>query len=411
MKDLSTLLARTEFPRNDPYGALQMPIYQNVAFEFNSAEAMELAFCGKTEDPTYSRIANPTVRYLEDKIAAITNAVSVTALSSGMAAISNTLMTIAYNGGNIITSKHLFGNTYSLLTTTLAPFGIETRLCDLCNPEDVSNHIDTNTFAIFLEIITNPQMEVANLKALADIAHQKHVPLIADSTVVPFCAFAAKRFGVDIEVVSSTKYISGGATSLGGLILDYGTFDWQSSQRLQTLAQQQPNAFTYKMKREIHRNFGAYMTPQAAALQTLGLDTMELRFHRAAQTTRALAEDLCNIKDISAVNYTGLPNNPYYHVSTQQFGEYPCAMLTFDLPTRKHCFGFLNNLKLIKRATNLFDNKTLAIHPESTIFGTFSAPEKEFMNIRSTTIRLSVGLENKDALLEDILQATSAASN
>ncbi|GHT10559.1 O-acetylhomoserine sulfhydrylase [Bacteroidia bacterium] len=398
-------LFSTPYPKKDAYGALQIPLYHSVAFEFDTAEAMELAFLCKTADHTYSRISNPTVQFFEDRIAAITGAASVTALSSGMAAISNAIMALAYSGSNIVTSRHLFGNTYSLFASTLKDFGVSIRFCDLTDVADVERNIDKNTCAVFLEIITNPQLEVADLQALAALTSRTGVPLIADTTVVPFCAFSAKKLGVNIEIVSSTKYISGGATSLGGLIIDYGNFDWSKSPKINLLREAQPSAFTFKIKREIHRNLGAYMNPQTAYMQTLGLDTLDLRFQKAASACLYLATALSSAKGIETVNYTGLPGNKFYNLSTAQFGKYPGAMFTFDLPSRKACFEFMNRLKFIKRATNLFDNKTLAIHPESTIYGTFSPADKEKMNVSPKTIRLSVGLEEADRLLEDIRQA------
>jgi O-acetylhomoserine (thiol)-lyase len=241
------------------------------------------------------------------------------------------------------------------------------------------------------------------LKALSNITKATGVPLVADTTIIPFCAFNAKHFGVNIEVISSTKYISGGATSLGGLIIDYGTFDWKNAKKLAEVAKEHENSsFTFKLRKEIHRNLGAYMTAQTAHLQTIGLETLSLRFNQASKTCLVLATELEKLESIESVNYTGLPSNQYYEISTGQFGEYPGAMLTFDLKSRSECFSFLNKLKLIKRATNLFDNKSLAIHPESTIFGTFPEKEREKMDIKATTIRLSVGLENKENLLQDI---------
>ncbi|MDD4659831.1 MAG: PLP-dependent transferase, partial [Massilibacteroides sp.] len=206
-------LLHTPYEQPDVYHALAMPVYQTAAYEFETAEAMEAAFMGRTGEHTYSRITNPTVNYFESRVKNCTGAASVTALNSGMAAISNVMMTIGYSGGNIVTSSHLFGNTYALFKTTLANFGVEVRFCNLTDPESVRRQVDKNTFAVFLEVITNPQLEVADLKALSAIAKTLGVPLIADTTVVPFSVFRAKDFGIDIEVVSSTKYISGGATS------------------------------------------------------------------------------------------------------------------------------------------------------------------------------------------------------
>jgi len=393
----------TPYAKPDAYHALQIPVYQTAAFEFETAEAMEAAFLGKSAEHCYSRITNPTVQYFEDRVRSITNASSVTALNSGMAAISNALITLAYSGSNIVTSPHLFGNTYSFLKSTLADFGVETRFCDLTNLKEVEANIDENTCAVFLEVITNPQLEVVDLKAISEIAVNAGVPLVADTTVVPFCAWKAKDFGIHIELVSSTKYISGGATSIGGLIIDYGCFDWRKSVKLKDLASQfGPNAFTVKLRKEIHRNLGAYMTPQVAYMQTLGLETLTLRFERSASSCLKIAESLQTIEGIVSVNYTGLKTNCFHELSTKQFGNLPCSMLTFDLESREQCFSFMNKLRLIRRATNLFDNKSLAIHPASTIFGTFSGEVRESMDVRQQTIRLSVGLEDVELILDDI---------
>jgi O-acetylhomoserine (thiol)-lyase len=382
-----------------------MPVYQSVACEFDTAEAMEEAFCGRTADHCYSRITNPTVQYYEDRIRRVTGAFGVTALNSGMAAVSNALLTPAWAGSNIITSAHLFGNTYSFLKNTLGALGVEARFCDLTNADEVRAHMDGQTCAIFLEVITNPQMEVADLKHLASIGHEAGVPLMADTTVVPFPFFRAGDFGVDIEIISSTKYISGGATSLGGLIIDYGAFDWSRSRVLKMWGTSGYDAFATRLRREIHRNIGAYMTPRAAYMQTLGLETLRLRFMRQASTCAELARRLQETKGIVSVNYTGLEGNPFHALSRAQFGDLPGAMLTFDLASREACFAFLNRLRLIRRATNLFDNKSLIIHPASTIYGSFPEEVRRSMHVKQQTIRLSVGLEAADDLLDDIRQA------
>lgn len=332
-------ILHTSFEKEDVYRSLSMPVYNTAAYEFDTAEAMEAAFCGHTLDHAYSRITNPTVQYFENRVQAVTGAISVTALNSGMAAISNTLVTIASAGTNIVTSPHLFGNTYSLMKNTLGAFGVEVRFCDLTDPEKAREAIDDNTCAVFLEVITNPQMEIADLQKLSQICKSAAIPLIADTTIIPFPIFKAKEFGVDIEIVSSTKYISGGATSLGGLIIDYGTTDWNSSKKLSSIAAQSGNsAFTFKLRKEIHRNLGAYMTPQAAYMQTLGLETLEIRFMKQARTCFELAKRLQELTEINSVNYTALENNRWKQLSDRQFGNYPGAMLTFDLASRDACF-------------------------------------------------------------------------
>ena len=249
-------------------------------------------------------------------------------------------------------------------------------------------------------------MEVADLKAISVIAKQKGVPVIADTTIVPFCAFNAKEFGINIEIVSSTKYISGGATSLGGLIIDYCNFNWLSSPKLHVSAKEfGPAAFTAKLRKEIHRNLGSYMTPHVAYMQTIGLETLTLRYDRATTTCKQLVERVEKLSEVESVNYTGLISNKFYELSTAQFGPKPGAMFTLNLSSREACFVFLNKLKIIKRATNLFDNKSLAIHPASTIFGTFTLETRKEMNISEKTVRISVGLEDVEDLFLDIQQA------
>ena len=405
-QSFETQLLHTPYAKPDAYNALSMPVYNSAAYEFDTAEQMELAFTGRAADHTYSRITNPTVQYFEDRIRKITGAFGVTAMNSGMAAITNAIITAAKAGCNIVTSKHLFGNTYSFLASTLADFGVEARFVDLTNLDEVEAHIDANTCAVFLEIITNPQLEVVNLKALSAITKAKGVPLMADTTIVPFCSFNAKKFGINIEIVSSTKYISGGATSLGGIIIDYGTFNWISSPKLHVMAKEfGPAAFTAKLRKEVHRNMGAYMTPQVAYMQTLGLETLTLRYKHATDTCLKLVKKLQQVAAIESVNYTGLPDNKFNAISKEQFGDRPGAMFTIDLASREACFAFLNKLQLIKRATNLFDNKTLAIHPASTIYGTFTAETRKDLHVSDKTIRISVGMEDVEDLYNDFVQA------
>lgn len=380
------------YVRRDAFDALSMPVYNAVAYEFDDAQTMSDAFCNRIDAPDYGRCENPTTRYFEERVKALTHAPMVTALNSGMAAISNTLMALASQGKNVVTSRHLFGNTYSLLTRTLARFGVETRLVDLTRPEAVEAEVDGNTCCIFLEILTNPQLEVADLRALARIAHAHSIPLVADTTTIPFIKFSAHALGVDIEVVSSTKYISGGATSLGGLIIDYGTTP----------------GFADKIKNEMIFNLGAYMGPQVSFMQTTGLETLDARYRVQSANALELARRLRRLPEVKHVNYVGLEENPYHALAKVQFGDTAGAMVCIDLESKEACFRFINHLRLVHRATNLFDNRTLAIHPSSTIFGLFSEEEKRDMDILDTTIRLSVGLEHVDDIFADIAQALEA---
>ncbi len=406
IQGFSTRVIHTEYVKKDVHNALQMPIYSNAAFEFGTAEQMEDAFLGRSPDHAYSRISNPTVENFEQRIRSITGALGVTALSSGMAAISNVFFTIAKSGDNIVTSKHLFGNTYSFLTSTLQAFDVETRFCDLTDAKEVENTIDNKTIAIYFETITNPQLEIADIVSLSKVAKERAVLLIADTTLTPPNIFNASEYGVDIEVISSTKMITGGATSMGGLILDYGKFDWTRFPKLSELAQRfGPFTFNAKLRKEIFRNLGACLSPYHAYLQSLGLETLSLRFDKAASNCLALAEYLQTERKITNVNYPGLKTSKFYEVGKKQFGNYPGAMLTFNFSTREECFAFLNKLKLISRATNIYDNRSLIMHPASTIFCDYSSEKRAEMGVSDTLIRLSVGIEDFDDLKNDIHSA------
>ena len=399
----STKVIHTSYAKNDAHNALQMPIYSNAAFEFETAEHMEEVFHGQHPDHIYSRISNPTVENLERRIMSITGGTAVSALSSGMAAISNVFFTVCKAGNNIITSRNLFGNTYSFFTSTLRPFGIEVRFCDLNNITEVSRCGDENTVAIYFETITNPQLEIIDIRPLSEVAKKNHILLIADTTLTPPNIFKAKDFGINIEVISSTKIISGGATSIGGIIIDYGSFDWTYNKKLADSAGKfGPFAFKVKLRKEIQRNLGACLSPFNAYLQSLGLETLALRFDKSGYNCIKIAEYLQNEKSIKQVNYPGLTTSAFYDLGIKQFGKYPGAMLTVNFETRQDSFDFTNKLKVIRRATNIYDNKTVIIHPASTIFCDFSYETLQKISVPDTLLRLSAGIEDLHDLIADI---------
>lgn len=383
------------YQKPDAYGALTMPVYHTAAYEFADADVMADAFCGRVELPDYSRITNPTVIYLEKKVQALTGASSVWAFTSGMAAITGTLMCLAASGKTIITSNHLFGNTWLLISKTLGRFGVRSKFIDLTDLQAVRDAIDSDACCIYAEIISNPHQEVVDLKAISEIAHSAGIPLVADTTMIPFTKFSSRELGVDVEVVSTTKYLSGGATTVGGMVMAYGG---QGS----ILASH--TRFEEEMK-DIQLNLGGYMSPHAAYMQTLGLENLDARYAVESSNTQRIAELLRTLPAVKKVNYLGLPDNPFHELAKKQFGGTFGAMLTIDLADQQSCFRFLNNLKLVKRATNLFDNRSLAIHPYSTIFGPFTAEQKRALDIFDTTIRLSIGLEDVEDIFEDFKQA------
>ena len=383
------------YQKPDAYGALTMPVYHTAAYEFADADVMADAFCGRVELPDYSRITNPTVIYLEKKVQALTGASSVWAFTSGMAAITGTMMCLAASGKTIITSNHLFGNTWLLISKTLGRFGVRSKFIDLTDLQAVRAAIDSDACCIYAEIISNPHQEVVDLKAISEIAHSAGIPLVADTTMIPFTKFSSRELGVDVEVVSTTKYLSGGATTVGGMVMAYGG---------QGSILESHTRFEEEMK-DIQLNLGGYMSPHAAYMQTLGLENLDARYAVESSNTQRIAELLRTLPAVKKVNYLGLPDNPFHELAKKQFGGTFGAMLTIDLADQQSCFRFLNNLKLVKRATNLFDNRSLAIHPYSTIFGLFTAEQKRALDIFDTTIRLSIGLEDVEDIFEDFKQA------
>ncbi|MEN8142885.1 MAG: PLP-dependent transferase [Thermodesulfobacteriota bacterium] len=403
VKGFSTMAIHGPASLRDSKGALRTPVYDSVAFEHESADSLRRTFEGKKLAHAYSRISNPTVTDFEQRVQLISGGVGVLAVSSGMAAISNIILTIGGAGANIVASKHMFGNTLSLLERTLKPWGLEVKYVSTDDPLEIGEAIDENTSAVFIETITNPQMDVPDCRQISEIAAAHQVPLILDNTLMTPYLFNSGDHGVNIELLSSTKYISGGATSVGGVIIDNGNFDWRNSPRLKERAQKQGSmALIAALRQEVYRNVGACLAPHNAYLQTLGLETMSLRIEKSCANTQALAGYLEAHPRIKGVNYPGLMSSPYHEIADRQFGGRYGGVLTFDLETEQQCFAFTDALQLIRRATNINDNKTLVIHPSSTIFAEYTDEEKLEMGVRPTMLRLSVGIEDHEDLIADL---------
>ena len=239
---------------------------------------------------------------------------------------------------------------------------------------------------------------------MAKVAHAHNVPVIVDGTVTTPYLFRAKDFGADLEVIASTKYISGGATSVGGLILDYGTFNWRRNPKVAPwVAKFGASALLTWMRADVYRNLGSCLSPHNAYLQTLGLETLSLRAQRSCENALAVAEYLeRGHEKVRAVNYPGLPSSKYYEIAKRQFPNGFGGILTFDLGSKAECFAFMDSLRLIRRATNINDNKSLILHPASTIYCEYSPVEKEDMHVSESMLRLSVGIEDVDDIIEDL---------
>jgi O-acetylhomoserine (thiol)-lyase len=410
MKGFTTKAVHGQQVKADVHGSLRMPVYDNVAFEHESAEACHQAFSGARSAHSYSRISNPTVEDYEQRVRLLCDALGIIAVSSGMAAISTLILALAEAGTNIVTTRWLFGNTYSLFENTLQPWGLEVRYVDLTDPDALAGAIDASTRAVYLESITNPQLQVVDVRKVAEIAHRRDVPVIVDGTVTSSYLFKSKDFGVDLEVISATKYMSGGATCIGGLILDNGIFNWRHNPKIAPWVPKfGPGALLAWLRAEVYRNLGSCLAPHHAFLQSLGLETLSLRINKSCQNALAIAHHLENrSKPICAVNYPGLPSSPYHAAAKRQLAHGFGGILTFTLESQPECFAFMDSLRLIRRATNINDNKTLILHPSSTIYCEYSKADKQSMGVSDSLLRLSVGIEDVEDILEDLEHGLAA---
>lgn len=401
----TTKALHTRPTHKDPYGAMRFPIYQSSAFEFEHAEDLEAVFKGQKMGHVYTRSSNPSIEAYEQTIRSISGAFGVIATATGMAAISNALFALLKSGDNIITTKYLFGNTLSLFQTLLSDFGVEVRYVDVNNLEDIKANTDEKTRLLFCESISNPQLIVPDFGAIKAVLSEKNVPLIVDTTMTPWNIFDAKKHGVDIEIISATKYLSGGGHVLGGLIVDNGTFNWKQHATLEPYYKKfGPNAFMARLRKETFRNLGSTLSAQSAYLLCLGLETLDLRVGRSCQNALSVAKYLQNKAQIIRVDYPLLETSSSYENASKQFSG-GGAIVTFSLENKEKAYAFLNALKLIRRGTNIQDNKSLAIAPYHTIYAEYSEEQRHSYQLTQGMIRLSVGIEDIEDLLEDIDQA------
>ncbi len=403
MKGFATKAIHGGIRKKDVHGALRTPIYDNVAFEFATSRSLQLAFEGKALGHSYTRISNPTVEDFEERVRLLTDATGVVAVSSGMAAIANVILVLAEAGSNIVSSRYLFGNTYSLFEHTLKPWGLEVRYSDMTKTETIKKKINEKTRAIFLETITNPQMEVADIAQITKLATTAGIPVVLDGTLTTPYLFKSKDYGVAVEVISSTKYISGGATTVGGLIIDNGNQDWNICPKLKQAARQYgPFALIALLRREAYRNLGSCLSPHNAYQQSLGLETLDLRIEKSCANALAIARFLEKRPEARSVNYPGLASSLGHETAVRQFGNRFGSILTFELADKDTCFRFMDSLSLVRRATNINDNKTLILHPASTIFCEYTDEEKNRLGVPASMLRLAVGIEDSGDIIDDL---------
>jgi O-acetylhomoserine (thiol)-lyase len=391
-----------------PAGATTVPIVQSSSFAHDTADDLEDVFRGRKPGQVYTRVGNPTTESLEKRLALLENGVAAVVTASGMAAISTAVMTIVRSGDEILSSSSLFGGTFSLFRDTLSNYGITTRFVDPTDIVAVKNGINEKTRLVFVETIGNPKMDVPDISAIAAAAREAGVPLMVDATVTtPYLAGGA-ALGADIVIHSTSKFINGTGSSIGGVIVDLGRFDWQGAKfpHFAPFVKKYRNlAFTARVRKLIHKDFGACAAPMNSFLMTEGMETLALRMERHCENALKLAGFLRDNAKVRWVNYPGLPDSPYHDVAKKQFGNKFGGVLTFGLADAGAAFRFINNLTLAKNLANIGDAKTLVIHPASTICCDYGAEEKSLMGISDELVRVSVGIEAIEDILEDFAVA------
>ncbi len=409
---LDTKVVHAGFDHDSGCGATNIPIYQSASFEYETAEQLADVFEGREFGYIYSRISNPTVAELEKRINALENGRGAVATASGMAALSTAVYTLASAGDEIVASTSLFGGTYLLFRDVVEPNGISVRYVDPMDLTAVEAAIGPKTRFVFVETLGNPKLDVPDLEALAAVAHRKGVPLVVDSTLTTPYLTRLKAWGVDVAVHSITKYLSGNGSTVGGIVVDLGNFDWRKAlnpQMLEAAAKYGPFAFLARARRQILQNTGACLSPFNAFIISLGLETLALRMARHCENAFALAQFLKQHPAVEAVNYPGLSDHPHFSIADRQFNGKFGGLLTFRLPDQARCFQFLDRLTLAKTVTNLGDSKTLVIHPWSTIYQSLSENDKRRAGVSDGLVRVSVGIEHIEDLIHDFGHALTEA--
>lgn len=424
MRD-ETLAIHAGFDGDPATKAVAVPIYQTVAFEFDSADHGAALFNLEVPGNIYTRIGNPTNTVLEKRVAALEGGVDALSVSAGMAAIHYALANITEAGNNIVSLPQLYGATYTLLTHIFSKQGICTRFAKTDAPVDVERLIDENTRAVYCESVGNPAGNVADIEGLAKVAHKHGVPLIVDNTVATPILLKPIQYGADVVLHSMTKFMGGHGTSIGGMIVDAGRFPWRNyPEKFYMFTQPEiayhgvvyvdqygDAAFVARCRTVCQRNTGATMSPFNGFLFLQGIETLALRVERHVENARKVAEFLRGHPRVAWVNYAGFPDNPLYPMAQRYLGDKRCSLLTFGVKggfeAGKKCF---DALKLFKRMVNMGDAKSLACHPASTTHRQLTPEEQAKAGVTPEMLRLSVGIEHIDDILADLGQALDAAA-
>ena len=406
--------------------AVAVPIYQTVAYEFDSADHGAALFNLEVPGYRYSRISNPTTAVLERRVAQLEGGLEALCVSSGQAALNYAVLNLAELGSNIVSIPQLYGTTYTLFGHILPSQGINVRFAESDSPDAIEKLIDEKTRGIFCESVGNPAGNICDIEALAAVAKRHGVPLVVDNTVATPILLRPIDYGADIVVHSLTKFLGGHGTTLGGAIVDSGRFPWQQHARRFPMFNE-PDAsyhgliytqhfgkaaYIARCRSVYQRTTGAVLAPLSAFLLLQGIETVALRVERHVENARRVAEFLRGDPRVEWVNYAGFADNPYHALARKYFNGRACSLLTFGIVGGLEAGkAFYDALKLFKRLVNMGDAKSLACHPASTTHRQMSAQEQDKAGVRPEMIRLSVGIEHIDDILADLDQALAASQS
>ncbi len=405
--------------------ARAVPIYQTTSYVFHNSAHAAARFALTDEGNIYGRLTNSTQAVLEERIAALEGGVAALALASGAAAITYTIEALAPFSGHIVAQKTIYGGTYNLLAHTLPNYGILTTFVDIHNLDKVESAIQENTKAIFLETLGNPNSDIPDVDAVAALAHKYGIPVVIDNTFATPYLFRPIEHGADIVVHSATKFIGGHGTTLGGIIVDSGKFDWKAGGKYPMIAEANPSyhgisfvdaagpaAFVTYIRAILLRDTGAAISPFNAFLLLQGVETLSLRLERHAENTKKVVDYLVAHPQVERVNHPSLPDHPDHALYERYFSNGGGSIFTFDIRgSREEAWKFIDHLKIFSLLANVADVKSLVIHPATTTHSQLSAEELADQGIRPNTIRLSIGTEHIDDILEDLEAGFAAAGS
>lgn len=387
-------------------GATLPPIYYSSAFEQESAERLEQIFHNKAPGFSYTRINNPTIEAFEKQMTTLEGGVASVACASGMAALFNVFAGLLQSGDEIVASASLYGGSIDLFRD-LEAFGITTHYVENNQLREFIDATNEHTRVYFAETIGNPGLDVTDIRALADTAHEHGIPLVIDNTAATAFLVKPLSFGADIVVNSTSKYINGNSNSISGVITDSGKFKWDVTRYpgMKEYAKFGPFAFTAKLRNSLFRNTGACLSPQNAFYNIIGMETLGLRMERACSNAQRLAEYIAETYPDITVNYPGLLSSPWNEIARKQFNGYYGGILTLRMGSKEKAFGLINALKLPLKVSNIGDTKTLVIHPESTISAHSTEEQKKAAGVFDDLVRVSVGIEDIEDLISDFEEA------